>query len=249
MRALPMVGLFFALTASAPSLGAQSNDDIAAWISLVRSPMGGVVPTPIFRADGVGTSPTFTLGYGTWRIAPGDDETTNLAVSLRLASGAKTVTVDVMRVSVKDCSDCGGLSIGGGAVIPIVFAGLGTADASRSTSGGARFDLAIQPTVSFISFDGSGTSGIAAVVNLPLSLQVPLGGFVIRPFLTPGFGYGRLSDSDNSAGGTRTLIGYGLALANARGTVQVHVGSMQVNLQVNLEDAPSVTGFGLALRF
>ena len=82
-----------------------------------------------------------------------------------------------------------------------------------------------------------------------MSLQLPLGRFVIRPFLTPGFGYGRLSGSGDSAGGTRTLIGDGLALANARGTVQVHMGSMQVNLQVNLEDAPSVTGSGLALRF
>ena len=167
MRTRPMVGLFFALTLSAPSLGAQSSDDIAAWLSLVRSPMGAVVPTPIFRLDGVGTSPTFTLGYGTWRIGPGDDETTNLALGLRFASGARTLTIDVLRVSVKDCPDCAGVGLGGGAVIPILSAGLGSADASGSTSGGARFDLAIHPSVSYGTIDEPGISVVAAVVSLP----------------------------------------------------------------------------------
>ena len=241
-----MVGLFLALFAPALPLGAQSFDDFAAWLSLVRSPIGAVVPSPpISRADGIGTSPTVTFGYGTWRFGPGDDETTNLALGLRFASGTKLLTVDVLRISVKDCVDCGGLSLAGGAVIPILAAGLGTAGASGSASGGAQLDLAVQPSVSFGSFNASGTSSVAAAVSFPASLRVPLGGFVIRPFLAPGFGYGRLSGSGDSAAGTRMLLGYGLALANARGSVQVHVGSMQVQL----DGAPSVTGFGLAVRF
>ena len=70
MRARPMVCLFLALSVPELLLGAQSLDDVAAWTSLIRSPIGAVVPTPpLSRADGIGTSPTVTFGYvHVWRL-------------------------------------------------------------------------------------------------------------------------------------------------------------------------------------
>ena len=242
MRARPMVCLFLALSVPEPPLGAQSLDDFAAWTSLIRSPVGAVVPTPpLSRAEGIGTSRAITIGYGTWRFGPGDDETTNLALGLRFGRGPRTFTLDAVRTSVKDCSNCGGWSLGVGAIVPLLAVGLGTEGETR----GVQYDVAVQPSVSLGGFGGGSRSSISAAVSLPASLRVPLGGLVIRPFVAPGYGYGRLSGNGTSASGMRMLIGYGLALGNARGTLQAHVGSMQVKL----EGAPSVTGFGLAVRF
>lgn len=238
MRPLPLllaVALRLVLVAAPAS--AQSLDEFGAWSALVRSPIGGVLSAP-----GVAESATprraLTINGGTWRFGPGDDETSNIAATMQFPAGRIAVVLNGMYTSVKDCTDCGGYSIGGGVVYALSSTPLGGEN-------GARLDIAIQPSANFGTFVDGDVSVVTAALSVPVSLSVPLGPVTLRPFVTPGYGYGSLSADGESYGGTRALLGYGIAVANRSGSLQVHIGTMEVRL----DEAPTVSAVGLTLRF
>ncbi len=239
MRALSLLMVVaLRLLLIATPVSAQSVDDFAAWVALVRSPVGGVLSAPGEGRDASAPRRAVSINRGTWSFGAGDDETSNIGATMQFPAGRISVLLHGMVTSVKDCSDCGGNVIGGGLTYALNSIKLGGAD-------GARLDIAIQPVGSFGSFDDGDASAITAAVSVPVSLTVPVGPVTVRPFLTPGFGYGRVTEAEESYGGTRALFGYGLAIANRSGSLQAHIGTMEVRF----EDAPTVTAMGLTFRF
>lgn len=239
MRPLPllMVVALRLLFIAAPA-SAQTIDEFAAWGALVRSPIGGVLSAPGEAHDASAPRRAVTLNRGTWSFGAGDDETTNLGATMEFPAGRFAVVLHGMVTSVRNCSDCGGNVLGGGLLYRLNSIRLGGAE-------GARLDIAINPAANFGSFADGDASAVTAAVSVPFSLSVPIGPVTLRPFLTPGYGYGRVTAASESYGATRALFGYGLALASRSGRLQAHVGTMEVRL----EEAPTVTAMGLTLRF
>lgn len=238
MRFLTLtVVLSFQVLCLAPVAGAQSADDIVAWQALIRSPIGGTLAAPP-AGVAAGERATVSLNYGSWRFGPGDDEFTNLGAVMRFPAGRMSILLIGMVSFVKDCPECGGSALGGGLH-------LGLASLTPGGVDGVRFDIALQPTANYASWAEGEISSLTAAASLPMSLSFPVGPVTLRPFVSPGFGYGKASDGDVSYGGTRSLLGYGIGIANRSGSIQAHVGTMTVTLK----DAPTVTGFGLTVRF
>ncbi|HKW12053.1 MAG TPA: hypothetical protein VJO33_16825 [Gemmatimonadaceae bacterium] len=65
----------------------------------------------------------------------------------------------------------------------------------------------------------------------------------IAPFLTPGFGWGRLSGSGDSISGTRFLLGGGVTLQSLTNDIGVNVGFQKVFID------RGETMFGVSLIF
>lgn len=237
MRPLSLLVVVALPVLLATPAAAQSLDEFAAWSALIQSPIGGIVNAPPEGRNTAAPRKSIALNAGSWRFGPGDDETTNIGATLQLPAGRTSVVLNGMLSTVKDCSGCGGLSIGGGLVYGLTSVDLG--------GEGAHLDLALQPMANYGSWGEGDVTALTAALSLPVSVSVPVGPLTLRPFVTPGFGYGRVSIDSEAYGSTRTLLGYGVAIANRSGTVQAHIGSMAVHL----EDAPSVTGIGLTLRF
>ena len=231
IAALPII----LLASPAP---AQSLDDYVAWGALVRSPIGGLVAAPPAGGTAAEQRTSVALNVGSWRFAAGDDETTNIGATMQFPRERVTVVLNGMLTSVQDCDGCGGLSIGGGFVYGLKSMPLGAGE-------GAQLDVALQPMANYGMWAEGEVSALTAAVSLPVSLSLPVGPLTLRPFLTPGFAYGRASANSEGYGATRTLLGFGLAIANRSGALQAHIGTMAVHLA----DAPSVTGAGITIRF
>lgn len=239
MRTLPFV-LVIALRVLvvATPVSAQSLDDLVAWVSLVRSPIGGIVSAPAGGGAASEQRRAVSLNMGSWRFAPGDDETTNVGATMQFPAGRVTLLLNGMATTVKGCNDCGGFSIGGGVLYGMKPIPLGA-------SSGARVDVGIQPSANYGSWGDGDVTSTTAALSMPVAVSLPLGSVTLRPFITPGFGYGAASASDESYSGTRSFLGFGLAIASRSGRLQAHVGSVDVKI----EEGPSVTGAGLTFRF
>lgn len=79
--------------------------------------------------------------------------------------------------------------------------------------------------------DGLGTNTTATALsfaaNAPLALVLKNGDLTWAPFVTPGFGWGRISESGASESGTRFLMGAGLGVSHRNGW-GVSVGMQKV---------------------
>ena len=84
----------------------------------------------------------------------------------------------------------------------------------------------------------------AMVVGAGLPVKLTFGRNVkVSPFVTPGFGYGRLSAEGESESGTRFMVGAGLGLGLANG-VGVNFGMRKAFI----EDGKAQYGLGVTIR-
>ena len=69
--------------------------------------------------------------------------------------------------------------------------------------------------------DGTGTSSSVTALSLsagaPVALVLKSGDMTFAPFVTPGFGWGRLSANGASESGTRFMMGAGIGLSHRNG--------------------------------
>lgn len=214
---------------------AQSVSDIVTWFALVRNPQGAFSPDlPLARTDGIGTSPTIRARYASWSFGPGDDETTNLGLGADFQAGGRTLRVDALLSTVKDCSECRSIGVNVGLVFPLKFG-----DAAASSG----FEVSIIPGLGYSSWGDGDVGAFMGTVEVPLALRVNAGGLRVRPFLTPGFGFARVASDTESESGSLPSYGYGVAVGGTRWDASIGVR------QVMLEDAPDVLGFNLAWRW
>jgi hypothetical protein len=94
--------------------------------------------------------------------------------------------------------------------------------------------------------DGSGTSTSITALSLsagvPVALVIKNGDMTFAPFVTPGLGWGRLSETGTSFSGTRFMMGAGLGVAHRNGW-GVSVGMQKVFID------QGKTVFGLNLSY
>lgn len=229
---LPLV---VAVAVAAPlKLHAQSASDFAAWVSLIKSPHGAFAPDlPLARTDGIGTSPTIRARYASWSFGPGDDESTNFGLGADFQAGRRTLRVDALLSTVKNCSSCQGIGVNLGMVFPVM--------AGQSAATG--LELSVIPGVGYSNWGDGEIHAFTGTVEVPLAVRVNTGSLRLRPFFTPGFGFARVSNDTESETGSRPSYGYGLAIGGSRWDASVGVR------QVVLEDAPDVMGFNFAFRW
>ena len=109
---------------------------------------------------------------------------------------------------------------------------LGAGWQSRITSsdvGGAKLNVGVQTDLGYSKHDD--VNAIAAAFSVPVAFVAGSGSWSYAPFLSPGFGFGRLSDEIGSESGTRFLLGGGIALNSPSRGMAFNVGVQKVFIE------------------
>ena len=99
------------------------------------------------------------------------------------------------------------------------------------------------PTVGYAHPNDASGTALSGALNIPVSASFKVGGnALVVPFVSPGIGYGRVSGSGSSAGGSRNMLGGGVTIASARSFSGVTISAHKVFIV----DAPTVYGIGFS---
>jgi hypothetical protein len=220
-------------------VAAQSAADLAAWDALIVSPVGAFAP---LARDGLvaGGDPQteLALRYGRWRYDLDDAIHNDLGLTLsrRLGSMHVALTMEFLSLS---CGTCGSWIGAGVEANRTIFA--------RRLAGPVASPLLLTAGVSgsagIARFQGDGAAtGRSATVSAPMGLAFGLSGASrVALSVVPGIGVGRFSSADESAHGTRPMLG--LALAAMLGPhLVVDVGTQRILIDAG----PTALGGGLA---
>lgn len=227
-RSLFALSTLSALAALAAPAAAQdvSAGDAAAYMALVTTPAGATVPrlaAPMtFRKAAFGVH----AEYG--QIGEGDFHNRNFVggVDVPLASTELSLTAGWNSPSCPSDADCKGNWLAGARWSARL---LGTGSATPM-----HFALGLDANLGYAKpkLDASTSmSAWSASVGVPVAMTAKMGTMNISPYVTPGFGWGRLSASydgtSQSESGTRFLMGGGVQLAFPMG-LDVNAGLQKV---------------------
>jgi hypothetical protein len=201
----------------------QSTGDLAAYLALIETPAAAL--TPLLTNTLVGPlqrSPVFALRYG--YLGLDGASYNNFGVSAVLPAGigsSVSLNAGVFSPSCRDpgCDNQLMLSIGGDTRL------LGTAIGQGPNP--AKLLVALNGELGYGKpRDANVASGM---VGLPVSLVAgdPKGMRVV-PFLTPAFGFGRVSSGSSSESGTRLVFGGGVGVHNTVSSLVVNLGFQHV---------------------
>ena len=215
---------------------AQDEGDAAAWFAMMFTPYGALPPVVtqamagIPRADAAAQA--FEIRYGRWKFDIADDYFHTVGVGGRVrglgfAFGYET------------CDGCDGtVMVGFDFEAMLATRPIGTAPLGPTLMVGLRPALG----VGVFTGDSEGYA-LAGTVDLPISVSVPAGtGGHFVPFLSPGFGVGRLDAGSDGETGVRPSIGAGVGFLTANG--------LGINLgwrRVFLEGLPSTLGLAVSV--
>ena len=222
------------LAVSAAPAVAQDEGDVAAYFGMVFTPIGALPPlvTPVMA--GLTSARTrINARYG--RISFSDAVAfNNLGVGLDFGRRRGSFGL-LVGYGFDDCDgECdGAVMVGANAEGALGSTALG-ADGSS-----ARLHMGIRGDVGFARSDE--TTALSAVVGVPLSVSMPSDGLRFVPFLTPGFGFGRLASDDDSESGTRFLLGAGVGVVTSTG-LMIDLGVQKVFI----EDGDTMVGIAVA---
>ena len=221
--AAPLLVLF--AIASPARASAQDAGDIAAYAALIFTPPGGLVPLPPAASGGAGSA--FVIRYGNLDFGSGGGSLHNIALGgdFAVARGRFGLTLGYTT-----CDGCDGNFMAGIDYSYVLAQNVLT--------------VALRPALGFSKpSEGDGTA-------LSLGLSLPIGvelsgatGPVFTPYIVPGFGFGRVSDNDDSESGGRPMLGGGLSIASRQSTLAVHLGFQKVFI----EDGEMTLGLGLSI--
>src|SRR5687768_9823543 len=222
---MPLVASLVALTvlAGPTRASAQDIDDFVAYLALDFTPLGAFVPLPPATAGARGSA--FVLRYGNLDL--GETSLNNFGIGGDFAAGRGRLG---LTLGVSTCDDCDQENLMAGVDY--------TAPLTQN-----KVSVSLRPAFGFSRpTDGDGTA-------LSLGLSLPIGvdlsgasGPVIVPFLSPGFGYGRLSDDGDSESGTRPMLGGGISVSARQSTLAAHLGFQKVFV----EDGEMTFGLGVS---
>jgi hypothetical protein len=230
----PLAALVAALLA-VPAAGVSAqNNDIAAFFALTFTPTGALPPmlTPSMVGDVRGGSDVL-LRYGRYTFRGSDEAIHNLGVTLDLPT--QGATRFGLTAGFQACDGCDGLlMIGGDFHAPLVRA-----------AGPTPLAIGLEPSVGLGRGlgDDAGTA-VSAALGLPVSLTASLaGGGRLIPFLTPGAGFGLITDDGDSESGIRFTLGGGVGFYTDAG-VGINLGYKKIFI----DDGPTQWGVGVAFR-
>lgn len=233
------------MLAGAPSTAlAQSDNDIAGWIGLMATPVGGFAPaTSVTSALGRDAVWGVRARYGHWQFDSDDDNTTNLALGVTIPLGTTSATVDLGHTSKKECDDCGALLAGVDVSMPL-WSSAGFPD---DVPDEAVIAVGLNPAAGYMSDTDSESdfSALSAALSVPVSAVLPLGEWIrLVPFVSPGLGWGQVRGGSDSMSGFRPMLGGGVGVGGVPGRLDVTVSFRKVFI----EEGVSVYGVSLAVR-
>lgn len=203
---------------------AQSVGEVAAYVALVETPVGGLPQVPLI-GDAAQRKGSFDvlasqIDIGTPQYA--------FAVSGRLPAGRASFGFTAGTHTCDGCS--GNYLLGVDWLIPLntgewrtgVRSAVGLAKATES-SDGSLFATAVSLPISWVKRDSDGLR--------------------VVPFVEPGLGWGMAEFSGSSDSGTRPMASGGIALSSASSPLTLVLSARKVFIQ------GGETSFGLALSF
>jgi hypothetical protein len=218
-------------------VAAQDSGDVGAWFGMMLTPYGALPPlvTPAMFGGSSGNSrvgPSFEAKYGHWGLGDGEEPWNTFGL------GARTGPIGFV-VGYAKCEGCDDGAIMGGVEFEriLVSAPLGAASPTSLA-------LGLRPSVGYTKPMGDQEgSAVSAAIDLPVSLSASIGdGFRIAPFVTPGFGYGRMDDGEFKDSGTRASIAAGVGFLT-RGGLALHVAWRKIII----DEGVSTFGVGMSL--
>ena len=224
------------------TLSAQTAADVAGWDALVVSPVGALPPRARDGLFGDAIPTELSVRYGRWRydLDDGIHNAIGFTYAQPFGPGRTSVGVSLAFLSLS-CGNCGSWLSGGlDAKTELVQRRLaGDSDRAVTASAGLRTSVGGghfigDGSASALSIAGAGTFGLAfpSVWSSRISVS-----------LMPGVGIGRFSSVDETAVGTRPMLGGAFAWALPSGVI------IDVTAQrIFIADGPTQLGAGLSWR-
>jgi hypothetical protein len=219
MRALFSVFTILML-AGAASLAAQSDQDVNTYFTLVGTPQGGLPPvlSPAMLGRSM-VNPELGLRYG--HISTAGTDFNNFGATLGIPAGTKAMIGITAGAEALSCGGCKTHFIASAnAEGRLASTLLGTG------SDAARLNIGLNGEFGFGKPEG--TTLVSLTAGLPIALVATGTSFRIAPFVTPGLGWGRVSDNTGSSNGTRFMVGGGVALEGTRSPISANFGFQKV---------------------
>jgi hypothetical protein len=229
LTAILVVGL---VSLTSREAAAQPSDkDIAAYAALIMTPIGSHSPLLITPGTkGEKSFSSFAARFSHFSPSAGDG-TNNLAASYYLPAGSNAALGFTGGYIMPSCDGCDGVMNLGADVNSTLW----------NSAGGASINL--QGSLGWGTTDGA--SAMSAAIGVPLAIRMTQANkSKFHAFVTPGFGYGRVSpEGFDSESGTRPLVGAGAAWEAAAGW-----GLHAAFQKVIIEDGGNNFGVGFTYR-
>ena len=244
---LALASLGLALNASR----AQSADEQSAYVALIYTPVAGLAPLPPV-ADSLGlkgASGVSLLGRLGHMSRNGGLSLNAFGVGVEVPRGRMRLGATLAYMSAS-CgaawagdSDCAGDIMLGGSVRTLLTSRVvGQGDPSPPVKGRRAPAPASNEPRLLVGFDGTvgysprqGETAMAIGAGIPTALALQSGTVRITPFITPGIGYGRLSnvayfedETATSHGTFALMVGGGLGLEFGTSGIGANVGFQRV---------------------
>lgn len=221
---------------------AQTAGQLGAWDGLTISPVGAVAPIAHDAGDLATGVNEVSLRYGRWRYDADDVVHDNIGLSWTHGLGFANSRFTLIGVyEIVECPTCSAWMMAGANVESTVWThAFASADARPVTSGAAlRFSFGGGHYLG-----GGGTSTASVSLEAPIDLSVPLGATSsLCGSIIPGFGFGRISSTDETASGVLPMIGAAISW-KVTSRLNVDVGLERIIIS----GGPTVVGAALSLE-
>lgn len=208
LTAILVVGLVS--LASRESAAQVSAGDVAAYVALNATPIGALTPIMVSPGTkGEKAFNTFAGRYSHFSPSGGGDGTNQLGATWYHQAGMNAAVSGTAGYVAPGCTGCDGIMMLGGDVHSTLWnnaAAKSTTDLSANLHGSLGYG------------HSNGTTALSMAVGVPLGMSFEQASKSrIGLFITPGFGWGRMSGSGTGESGTRPLIGAGASWTAASG--------------------------------
>ena len=208
LTSLTSLGVAASAQAQGPSVG-----DVAAYVALSTTPVGAMTPIVTSAMLGrIAKGYTITGQYGHLSDNAAGFNSFGAAVSLPVSGFSLGGSLGYIAPSAQGAS--GNMMLGLNAETNLGAWALGDGKNANLFTMSARGDFGwANPS------DGAGgnVTSLALSAGAPFALVLKNGDMTFAPFVTPGFGWGRLSATGASESGTRFMMGAGLGIAHRNG--------------------------------
>jgi hypothetical protein len=219
---------------AASTAQAQSAGDLAGYIALSSTPVGTMTPVVSNTMLGrISKSYEMAGRYGHMSVNGGGFNSFGASASIPVSGFTLGGTLGYFSPS---CSACNG-NVMLGLNAESRLAAMPISDAKKNPN---QITLGLRSDFGWAKPDQ--VTALSLSAGVPVTLVARSGNMTFAPFVTPGLGWGRLSDSGASESGTRFHLGAGIGMINAANGWGVGVGMQKVFI----DGGKSVFGLNLS---
>lgn len=215
---------------------AQSESAYVGFFGLAATPVGAFTPIISGRSASTQSGAAFQVRAANWSFDRSDESVTNIGVGAVIPRGRTRTTLEVGYGTTSNCDQCGVFMAGADVQFELT-------SPSASTTG-ASVLVALNPALGLgVPQEGSG-SAITAGMSLPVSASFNAGTSLrLVPFISPGFGFSRVSGEGDAQTGSRAMLAGGVSIGGQKSPVVVTASARRIFL----DDAPTMYGIGLMI--